>query len=350
MSNLNNYLDAVNMPQNPYQSSTNVGTKEKTYGAENRQFIAETNMAQYNQQAHAAELYQQRQWALQDAEYNSPKAFRQRLEEAGYNPALMAGAVQTANQPVRASTANTPTGSISNMSGYAAAKNAQAANVIKAGENLTASLANAQLMRLQDADINLKNTQSVKTMIDAASTDQQRRFANDLFSYNKQALQSDIANKNADTLLKFRQGTELIDQQIKEIASKTAFNDASVDHIINQIANENKLTSAQVAKMKQEASEIALRIKNNPKLMEQVQADINYLTSMKGQIDNQADKIKVEETWQRLKNNILMTTTPAEKALPYIRGASEIFTIISGSEKNSRSDMQQMLNLLLLVK
>lgn len=260
------YVSSVNMPENPYQKSTDIGVKESNYGPENRQFIGDMNMANYSAQMHQAELLKQRQWALEDANYNSPAELRKRLEQAGYNPSLMSGMVQTANQPVRAATANTPNATMSNMSGYAAARQQAGANLLKAGENIAQSFVTAQNIQNIRADTNLKNSQSVKALSESAMTNQQRSQANDLFNTQKQALIQDLLGKTLENRERDRYYHEQMPEVIKNLRSNTNLSDAKIGEIeanvkdiqsrIDQRLVQNKATREQIKLVQEQTKEI----------------------------------------------------------------------------------------------
>lgn len=253
-NNLTGYVGQTQLPQNPYDKGNEINPRFQ-YKQEYQQHQADVGMAQYNAQLHENELLMQRKWALEDRDYNSPAQLRARLEAAGYNPALMAGAVQTANAPVRASSANTPGGSMSNMAGYASAHNAAMGNIIDAGRSIVSTMLAGKQMQNLDADINLKNSQSIKTLTDSARTKQDTRFASELFGYQKNALELDIKNKKQDWDVKDQYYREVVPAQIKNLNSQTEVNQTKVKDLFSEIALRSKqsnLTEVQQRFVEQE--------------------------------------------------------------------------------------------------
>lgn len=287
------YVSGVDLPQSPYENNGNTAFG---FNSENRQYKGDTNMAQYNAQLHQAELMQQRQWALQDAEYNAPAALRKRLEEAGYNPALMAGAVQSANAPIRQASANTPGGQSSNMSGYHESSNQALGNVLQAGQNLTSSMLAAKQSQQIDADINLKNSESINTLSNAAKTKQDKEQAAGLYTYQVNAMQQDIFNKMWDNKVKERYYEEQMPEIIKNLKQDRTHSEEDVKRIqqdvkesiakINQIAAQNKLTEQQTNLVNQEYQKLFNENSTFDK-------------------DREIDNKRIENSMNRLRSNLM---------------------------------------------
>lgn len=281
-NSLPNYLDSVNLPNNVY--SNQLG-----YGQESKQFKADSAMALYNNQVHQAELLQQRKWALEDAQFNTPAELRKRLEDAGYNPSLMSGMIQTANQQTRGVTANTPQAQSSNMSGYAQADAQNMANVINAGQSLMSTQAQLQAIEQSKAMVGLTNSQAVNQLAQAAKTAQDKVQAKDLFSYQVNALESQIANTQADTQVKQQYYSEMVPAQIARLAKQNEVSDAEIRNYAVQQGLNRTLTNAEVQQIKQGIQESAQRInesRSTVKLLE--------VSETKGWQDVAANKIRNE--------------------------------------------------------
>lgn len=258
-NDLTGYLGSSQLPANPYKEGLG-------YGLEYRQYKGDTAMNQYNQQVHEAELIKQRSWALEDRDYNAPAALKERLREAGYNPALMSGAIQTANQQVRPSSANSPSGPASNMSGHASATQQNIGNLLQAGQNLVTNMMSQKQMQALDADINLKNTQSVKTMADSANTQQQTGFAKELFSTQKDALMQALKQSFLDYNVKDKYYKEQMPAEIQNIQQNTKLSQqevlnkqAQVKNIYSEITQrgiQNKVSEANINQINAEVTRI----------------------------------------------------------------------------------------------
>lgn len=258
-NNLNGYLGNVQLPSNPFSKDNDEKYQFQHHG-EGMQAQADLSMAQYNAQVHESELLKQRQWALEDRDYNSPAELRKRLEAAGYNPSLMSGMVQTANQQVRGSSANSPSSSMNNMSGYASARSAAWGNVIDAGRSIISTMLAGKQMQSLDADINLKNSQSVKTLSESAKTRQDTKFASDLFQTQKNALEADLAGKHLSNQATKQQIEQVIPAQLSRMSKENEYNDAQIRQIAANIDNQTKLTNSQVKDIQQAIRESVQRI------------------------------------------------------------------------------------------
>lgn len=304
-NDLNGYLGGVDTSQVQYNPISGMGHK-----GEKMQYEADVQMAMYNNQVHEAELLKQRQWALEDAQYNSPAELRKRLEEAGYNPALMSGAIQTANAPVRSATSNTPSGSISNMSGYASARQAAFSNIIQAGQNLSTSYLQSQQAKQVDANINLLNSQSVNTLAAAAKTSQDKQQASDLFSTQKQALEADLVGKVQENSIRKQYYEEVVPQELQKLAQDVNLSNAQIQKIAVDVGNQTALTNAQIKDIKQGVKESAQRIL-------QSSATIDQLSS-------QASLNRIDAAIRTIQQNVQDATSTANKVNPYIDIISKI--------------------------
>lgn len=299
---LTGYLGSVQLPGNPYE-------KKVGFGEERGQWNADINMAQYNQQVHEAELLKQREWALADRNYNSPAQLRQRLEDAGYNPALMAGAIQTANAPVRTASANSPTSQATNMSGYASNKTQLGSNILQAGQNLISAVMSEKQMQAIDSQINLQNAQGIETLSRAAKTDAERKNIQDLLPYQKDAMLQNMFWQRADTELKYKEISEIIPQRLKNMQQEVKFSEAQINNMAQQMGINKRLSAAEIRGIEQSIKESASRILNNTETLEQIKLNVRN-----GRVDLAMKAIELE---------VHGATKYANIAAPYVNIVTE---------------------------
>nr|QJB20172.1 MAG: DNA pilot protein [Microvirus sp.] len=246
-NDLTGYTGNVPVPSvNPYGEGQGEG-RAITYGEEYRGYKADLNMAQYNAQMAEAQLLKQRQWALEDRDYNSPGELRKRLEDAGYNPALMSGAIQTANAPVRGSNASDPGARAGTGQG---GSRATTANMLQAGQNIISSLmANKQLQQMQSAT-DLNKSLAVKALSESNLQGSQKRSIDQMLPYQTDALKKDIELKEFDVQLKDQQLREVIPQQVANMQKINELNAAQIAEIANKIGIANKLLPHEINQLK----------------------------------------------------------------------------------------------------
>lgn len=316
VNELDGYLGQTQLPTNIYESEKRPGhSRGFGWGSEFAQTKTDMSMAQYNNQVHEAELLKQRQWALNDRDYNSPEQLRKRLEAAGYNPSLMSGAIQTANSPVRSASANSPTGQSTNMSGFASANNQAIGNILQAGQSLMSTALNRKQIETMDADINLKNSQSVETLTRSAKTDQDRKFASDLFDNQKNALELDLLNKSLDSDLKTQQLETAIPEQLKNLASQRTLNEAQIKQIQASTTNQTKLTNSQIQQINQSINQSAQTILNDKEKLREITQNI-----ANGRLTQVRDTIRLE---------VEKTTKKANQSSPYVDIVTKIVNTIA---------------------
>lgn len=311
-NDLTGYYDSSMLPGNAYQDA-------KLYGPERRQTNQELSMADYNNQVHEAELLKQRQWSLEDRDYNSPAEMRKRLEDAGYNPALMSGAIQTANAPVRVSTANSPTASVSNMSGYENAKNQTGSNLIEAGKSLFTAMMTQKQMQAIDSQINLQNSQGIETLSRAAKTDTERKQMSDLFTYQKDALIQNIALMKSNVDLNNAELSQVIPMRLAQMQKGVQLQDAQIENMAKQLEINKNLTKAEIASIRQNIQESASRILNNNQTLE----------VLKNQVANGSLDLAIKMIEREVRN----VTKYADMAAPYVNIVTEGISTALGLSK-----------------
>lgn len=311
-NDLTGYYNSNMLPQSAYENA-------KFYGPEKLQSRQETNMADYNNQVHEAELLKQRKWALEDRDYNSPAEMRKRLEDAGYNPALMSGAIQTANAPVRASSANSPTASVSSMSGYESARNQAGANLIEAGKSLVTAMMTNKQMDSIDSQINLQNSQSIEALSRAAKTDTERQQLSDLFVYQKDAMIQEIALRKSNVDLNNAELSQVIPMRLATMQKGIELQDAQIDNMAKQLGINKALSRAEIASINQAIKESASRILNNTETLEQIKINVKN-----GRIDLAQKAIDLE---------VRGATKYASIAAPYVNIVSEGINTALGFSK-----------------
>lgn len=261
-NDLTPYTGNVPVGVNPYAKGQGEG-REITYGEEYRGYKADMSMAQYNAQMAEAQLLKQRQWSLEDRDYNSPAELRKRLEEAGYNPALMSGAIQTANAPVRGAQTSSPGGSAGTGSG---GSRAAIGNMLQAGSNLIETLLARKQAQAIDSQIGLNQSQSIKALSESNLSGTQKKQIDSLLPYSVQSLKMDIQNKEMDVGLKEQQLNEVVPQQIANMQKQVQLMDKQVAEIQNNMNLKNKLQPYEIKNLQSLTSKALSEVANNKKL------------------------------------------------------------------------------------
>lgn len=330
INDMTGYVGQTQLPVNPYASSNDPNKRALTYGDEFRQFKADTSMAQYNQQMAEAQLLKQRQWALEDRDYNSPAQLRKRLEEAGYNPSLMQGAIQTANSPVRASTTNTPSTSASNMAQYGSNQNAAVGNLIDAGRSLASTIMQSKQMEGVDAQINLNNSQSIEALSRSAKTNTERIQMSDLFEYQKDALMEDINLKRMDSKLKNYDLSNTLPAQLANIKQSTKLSEAQVQNMADQMQLNKKLTTAEINSINQKIKEGAQAILQSKETVEQIKQNVR--------------NGEMQEALNAIELKVRGVTKYADMAAPYVNIVTEGISNAIGLGKLGQANKAMQLN------
>lgn len=266
---MDGYYDHKDMPVNPFdltqkRSRHAIGDLVSNIfsGGAKSQFDADMKMAEYNQQVAEKQLLKQREWALQDRDYNSPAELRKRLEDAGYNPALMSGAIQTANQPVRGSTSSTPSGHASSVGGFS--------NLIQAGKSVVDSMLTAKNMRKIDADIQEVSSRTTKNLSDAAFTKSQQNKVDKLIDYDVQA--ASLANQRStlEYQVRLKYYNDIMPRELEKLRSGIDLDYGQIQKWSQDLNLQGQLTDAQVGQIKQLIKESSDRILTNEEVRKQI--------------------------------------------------------------------------------
>lgn len=277
INSLDGYMAATTPPINPY-SKEEVAKKDRDWSwrEEYRQFQADVAMAQYNQQIAENQLLLQRQWALEDRDvdraYNSPAAIRQRLEEAGYNPALMSGVMQAAQQPpTRAVQGHLSPGQVSNVSGIHGQK---VANMIEAGKSLVSSVVSAKQVDVMKSTEALNRAAAIKNLSEAAFSESAKHRVDELLLHEKNALELDNKQKMFDYHISVNYREKEILMALNEASQRINKMDAEIQKIAYDVGITREMTDMEKKKVKQQAIAIASEVSKNKKLIEKMAMEI----------------------------------------------------------------------------
>ncbi len=277
INSLDGYMAATTPPINPY-SKEEVAKKDRDWSwrEEYRQFQADVAMAQYNQQIAENQLLLQRQWALEDRDadraYNSPAAIRQRLEEAGYNPALMAGVMQAAQQPpTRAVQGHVSPGQVSNLAGTHGQK---VANMIEAGKSLVSSVVSAKQVDVMKSTEALNRAGAIKNLSEAAFSESAKHRVDELLLHEKNALELDNKQKMFDYHISVNYREKEIQMALNEASQRINKMDAEIQKIAYDAGITREMTDLEKKKVKQQAIAIASEVSKNKKLIEKMAMEI----------------------------------------------------------------------------
>lgn len=279
----NGYLSNIDLPQNPYSKDFK-SDRALTYGEQHRQFAADLGMAQYNAQIAENQMLMSRAWALEDREnersYSSPAAQRKRLEEAGYNPALLAGQVQsTVNPPTRGVNPSPSNASASNTAGVSARVGA---NIIEAGKSLISSMQVGKQVQLMDSQIALQRAAAVKELSQASHTDSARRRIDELVLHEKQALEIQNQRNQFEFNLDKQYKEDQIRSQLKDLKSSTNLRteQALTEHIRRaEMESATELNKARVGESKAYQRLTDAQISQIAKSIEFTDSQIEYIAT-----------------------------------------------------------------------
>lgn len=312
-NNLEGYLGGITAPINPY-SKPDKDERALTYGESYRQAKGDISMAQYNQQVAEAQLIKQRQWALEDRDYNAPSALRKRLEEAGYNPALLSGMVQTANAPVRGVQGSTAPGKLSDTSGV---RNQTMANIMQAGQNIVSNMISGKQAQVLDSNVQLNRASAIKELSSAAHSKSAKIRIDELLQYEKNAMELDNYQKQFDLYVDTKYKEEQIITSLNEAAQRINLSDAQIQKIAFDVGNETRLTDIQLARLKNDIQETASNILKNEAVISEIAMQIS--------LGNE------ELVQQKIRSEVQQSTKGAQKASVWVDMVSKgIGTIMGG--------------------
>lgn len=269
-----------------------------TLSPKRKQAEHDVEMMRYNQQF--AIEQQSRQW-----EYNTPENQRKRLQEAGYNPALMSGMSAQANTALPAAM-----GSASNIAGTP--------NIFQNLQSFLSAMLSKKQASVLDSQKEVNEASAIKMLSESAYTKSQKRNLDNLIFYNVQDKIQDIENKKQDLRDKIQRYTEVIPQQIENLIQDNKYTAAKIAEIgsqqninFQQLKLNEKQVNAYVQKVAQE-------IKHSQK-------DIQRIAQIMSIGD---EELKIKE----LEKVILEKVRDAKIALPYIQAVKEIFSLIMQSQ------------------
>lgn len=289
------------MPLDPVSQSLLIsgGISAATQGA-NMYAAGKTNRKtrEWNEKMYEKQKIDTRaNWDAQNA-YNHPAQQMQRLKEAGLNPNLvygkgadaMGGSIDNPSMPNR--TEQTP----------------QMSNPISASDILAAKSFNQNISNMKEQN-RLIQAQTLKTISEAAKTDQEREQAAALFN-------------------------TVVEQAIADVELTKSSTDINVQNLdLNQLRYQmdkksqdlqNKLTQAQTAKTKEEKTKISAEIKNlgqtyetmllaykgeelkqaqTKQETERIKKDIERLTAQIKNLNANTDATKQDTEWARADRN-----------------------------------------------
>lgn len=255
-------------------------------------------MMRYNQQF-AVDM-QNKQW-----EYNTPTNQRKRLEEAGYNPALMSG------MSAQASTAlPSAMGSASNVGAQP--------NVFQNLQSFLSAMLSKKQAGVLDSQREMNEASAIKMLSESAFTGSQKKNLDNLIYYNVQDKIQDIENKKQDLRDKIQRYQEVVPQMVANMAQDNKYVAAK----IAEIGSQQKINYQQLKLNEQQVhayvQKVAQEIKHSQK-------DIDRLTQIMS-IGNEELKIK------QIEQLILEKVKDAKIAGPYVALVKDIFSIIMQSE------------------
>lgn len=313
-NNLEGYLGGITTPINPY-SKEGKDERALTYADEYRQARGDISMALYNQQVAEAQLLKQRQWALEDRDYNAPSALRKRLEEAGYNPALMSGMVATANAPVRGVQGSTAPGKLTDLSGV---HNQTLANIMQAGQNIVSNLVSSKQAQVLDSNVQLNRAAAIKEMSQAAFTKSSKFRIDELLEYEKNAMELDNYQKQFDLYIDTNYKEKQIITSLNEAAQRINLTDAQIQKIAFDVGNQSRLTDIEASRLKNDIKMTASNILKNKALIKEIALHLSL-----------GDE---ELAQQKIRTEVQKATKGAQKAGVWVDMVSKgIGTIIGGA-------------------
>jgi hypothetical protein len=321
INSLDGYMAATTPPINPY-SKEEVAKKDRDWSwrEEYRQFQADVAMAQYNQQIAENQLLLQRQWALEDRDadraYNSPAAIRQRLEEAGYNPALMSGVMQAAQQPpTRAVQGHVSPGQVSNVAGIHGQK---VANMIEAGKSLVSSVVSAKQVDVMKSTEALNRAGAIKNLSEAAFSESAKHRVDELLLHEKNALELDNYQKLFDLYIDTNYKEKQIITSLNEAAHRINLTDAQIQKIAFDVGNQSRLTDIEASRLRNDIKMTASNILKNKALIKEIALHLSL-----------GDE---ELAQQKIRTEVQQATKGAQKAGVWVDMVSKgVGTIIGGA-------------------
>lgn len=314
-NNLEGYLGGITAPVNPYADKNDPDKRALTYGTEYRQTKGDISMSLYNQQVAEAQLLKQRQWALEDRDYNSPSEIRKRMEEAGFNPALMSGMVTTANAPVRGVQGSTSPGKLSDVSGI---HNQTMANIMQAGQNIVSNMVSGKQAELLESNKDLNRAAAIKEMSQAAYTNSSKMRIDQLLNYEADSMKMDIQRKQFDLDVDRKYKEEQIITSLNEAAQRINLTDAQIQKIAFDIGNQERLTDLEYQRLRNDMKMTASNILKNESLIKEIAMHLSL-----GEEELAQQKIRTE---------VNEATKGAQKAEVWVNMVSKgIGTIIGGA-------------------
>lgn len=286
-------------PNNPFPSPKglfdHIGW---TLSPKRKQAEHDVEMMRYNQQF--AIEQQEKQW-----DYNSPINQRKRLQEAGYNPALMSGMSAQANTALPASM-----GSASNIAGTP--------NVFQNLQSFLSAMLSKKQAGVLDSQKEMNEASAIKMLSESAFTGSQKRNLDNLIAYNVQDKIQDIENKKQDLRDKIQRYQEIVPQLVANMAQDNRFVAAK----IAEIGSQQQINYEQLKLNKQQVQSYVQKVAQEIK---HSQKDVDRLTQIMS-IGNEELKIK------QIEQLILEKVKDAKVAQPYVSVIKDIFSLIMQSQ------------------
>lgn len=274
-------------------------------------------------------------------QYNTPAAQVARFQQAGLNPALIAGQIDSG--------VSSPSGSSVGASSASAHNTVDAVGAFNATSNRNLQMLNSISSIMQEyanyaSQRELNQSAAAKNLADAAKTS---GVDTEKTKEEIKNLTASTANVNADTKLKESQ-TENVKQDTKRLnvmvdkflPQQMAESKKRIEQIGNDILNSQQLTSSQVAKYMQDVNESISRANLNTKQAELVNKQIeSFEERFRNEMNLSAEQfqqLKSQTSVIQLKNKLMNSILNGK------------FDVLRGTDYQTNQDIMRLRALMTL--